>query len=166
PVYGGRNVTDNVTVRDGQPVADGHAPTWFTAVTPDFFSTMGFSILSGRDIGRPVARVTLTATRDVVVNEKFVRKFFPDRDPLGQVFYDSDDGDSTATPNRIVGVVRSAKYAGVRVPPEPMYFVQLADGDWPSLVLVVRTTAGASSVRLAMTRAITAAAPGIGQGDP
>ena len=166
PVYGGRSVTDNVTVRDGQPVADGRAQTWFAALTPDFFSAMGISILSGRDIGRPTGRTTLTATRDVVVNEKFVKRVFPDRNPLGQVFYDSDDGDSTATPNRVVGVVSSAKYAGVRVPPEPMYFVQLADGDWPFLVLVVRTTAGASSVRLAMTHAITAAAPGIGQGDP
>ena len=166
PLYGGRNVSDNVTVRDGQPAADGQSQTWFAAVTPDFFSSMGITILSGHDIGRPVARSVLTATRDVVVNEKFVKKFFPDRDPLGQVFYDSDDGDTTATPNRVVGVVSSAKYAGVRVPAEPMYFVQLADGDWPFLALVVRTTAGASSVRIAMTRAITAAAPGIGQGDP
>jgi predicted lysophospholipase L1 biosynthesis ABC-type transport system permease subunit len=100
------------------------------------------------------------------VNEKFAKKFFAGRQPLGQLFYDNDEGDSTKTPNRIVGVVGNAKYAGVRDPAEPMYFVPIADGDWPFLVLVVRATTKGSSVRRAMTQAITTVAPGIGQGDP
>src|SRR4029079_17332126 len=112
PVYGGRTTTDNVTVRDGQ--SNGDKRSYFAAVTPDFFSTMGISLLSGHDIARPTSGASRSETRDVVVNEKFAKKFFAGREPLGQLFYDNDEGDTVATPNRVVGVVGNAKYAGVR----------------------------------------------------
>jgi len=167
PVYGGRSVSDNVTVRDAQPVGGSDRDqTWFVGVTPDYFASMGIAIRDGHDVARPIPRFVSADTRDVVVNERFVKKYFPDRNPIGQLFYDSDEGDPSATPNRVVGVVGSAKFFDIRAPAEPMYFVPLNDGAFPLLVLVVRTSASASTVADGMRRAITAVAPGIGQGDP
>ena len=50
-------------------------------VAPDYFKTMGMPILYGRDFnGRDIVGQGKTA----IVDEFFVRRFFPDRDPIGQ----------------------------------------------------------------------------------
>ena len=165
PVYGGRGTFDNVTVRGAAPLGNDEAQAWFVGVTPGYFTTLGIPILEGRDIGPPIPG-PMPATRDVLVNERFAKKFFPGRDPIGRVFQDADDGDSTATEDRIVGVVGDAKFIDVRAEPQPMYFVPIADDGWPFLVLVVRPRRGAYAVGHDVARSITAAAPGIGQGDP
>ncbi|HEY2375239.1 MAG TPA: ABC transporter permease [Gemmatimonadaceae bacterium] len=163
PVYGGRSVSDNVSVRGQSGASD--VDTWFTAISPGYFTALGISLLAGRDVGPPVLGPA-PRLRDVVVNDRFVRRFFPQRDPVGQLFEDSDAGDTLVTENRIVGVVASAKFTDLRAAAEPMYFVPLSDERWPFLELVVRPSASASSVGPAMSRAIAAVAPGIAQGDP
>ncbi|HET7565071.1 MAG TPA: ABC transporter permease [Gemmatimonadaceae bacterium] len=165
PVYGGRSTFDNVTVRGATPLGSDDAKTSFTAVTPGYFLTLGIPILRGRDLGPP-ASGPAPATREVVVNERFAKKFFPNRDPIGQVFQDADEGDSTATVDRIVGIVGDAKFVGVRAAPEAMYFVPVSDGDWPFLVLVVRPRRAARTVAHEIAQSVAAVAPGIGEGDP
>ncbi|HEX6964278.1 MAG TPA: ADOP family duplicated permease [Gemmatimonadaceae bacterium] len=165
PVYGGRGSLDNVTVRGAPPLTGDDAQTWFVAVTPGYFATLGIPILQGRDLRAPSSG-PVPATREVLVNERFAKKFFPGRDPIGQVFQDADDGDSTATEDRIVGVVGDAKFIDVRSDPQPMYFVPVADGDWPFLVLVVRPSRAAGAVGHDIARSIAAVAPGIGESDP
>jgi putative ABC transport system permease protein len=165
PVYGGRTSADNVTVPGGQPPSDGDPSTVFVGVTPDYFESLGIPLLAGRDIGPPVARLAHDAVRDVVVNDLFVKKFFGARNPVGQVFRDADEGDTTFTQNRIIGVVAAAKFADARSPARPMYFVPINDGDWPFLVLVMRTT-GDATIAASAGRTISAVAPGIGRGEP
>jgi predicted permease len=164
PVYGGRTMADNVTVPGAAP-ADGDASTVFVGVTPDYFASLGIPILAGRDIGPPAATLARGAVRDVVVNDLFVRKFVGDRNPIGQVFHDADEGDTTFTENRVIGVVSAAKFADVRSPARPMYFVPINDGDWPFLVLVLRTSGDGTAIAASAGRAISAVAPGIGRGD-
>ena len=142
PVYGGRTLTDNVTVPGSQAPADGDASTIFVGVTPDYFASLGIPMLAGRDIGPPSATLARGAVREVVVNDLFVKKFLGDRNPLGRVSHDADEGDTTFTENRVIGVVGAAKFADVRTPARPMYFVPISDGDWPFLVLVMRTSGG------------------------
>jgi hypothetical protein len=137
----------------------------FVGVTPDYFESLGIPLLAGRDIGPPVARLAHDAVRDVVVNDLFVKKFFGARNPVGQVFRDADEGDTTFTQNRIIGVVAAAKFADARSPARPMYFVPINDGDWPFLVLVMRTT-GDATIAASAGRTISAVAPGIGRGEP
>jgi len=166
PIYGGRYVSDNVTVRGGQPLADGDAETWFAAVTPGYFESLGIPPIAGRDIDRSTALAAPISSRDVVVNDLFAKKFFPGRNAIGQVFDDRDNGDTVGTENRVIGVVGSAKFSGLRAPPTPMYFVPLTDHDWPFLVLVVRPQRGALGIEPVIARAITSVAPGIAHGDP
>jgi len=165
PVFGGRGVSDIVTTHGGATISGDDAMTWFTAVTPGYFDTMGMTLLAGRDIGAQDAGASRTATRDVVINEAFAKKFFPGRNSLGQSFRDADDGSNDATENRIVGIVANTKFRGLRTPAEPMYYVPVADGDFPFLVLVVRPRRNATGLAPWMGRAITAVAPGIAVGD-
>lgn len=161
PVYGGRTTYDNVVVRGGTPSSDGDPETLFTAVTTDYFSSLGMRLIEGRWIFTESSG----GTREAVVNEQFAKKFFPGRDVIGQVFEDSDDGDASATENRIIGVVGDARYGDVREPATPMYFVPVSDRDWPLLILVVRAAPGVV-VGAGVLRAITSVAPGIGLGEP
>lgn len=161
PVYGGRTTYDEVVVRGSAPPSDGDPETLFTAVTADYFSTLGMSLLEGRGTFTGSA----TGPREVVVNEQFAKKFFPGREAIGELFEDSDAGDSTSTENRIIGIVRGARYGEVRESARPMYYVSAADHDWPLLVLVVHAAPGAV-VGASVLRAITSVAPGIGLGEP
>jgi predicted permease len=164
PIYGGRSVSDNVRV-PGARDDDRDADTWFTAVTPDYFASLGMVFAGGRDIDGPVAGAS-AHTRNVIVNERFATKFFPNQYAVGQLFEDFDEGSTSVTENRVIGVVQSAKFTDLRAPTEPMYFVPLADDRWPFLVLVVRPSGNPATIGAAVSRAIAQVAPGIMVGDP
>ena len=165
PVYGGRGSADRIVVRGAAPGTDAEGQSaWFAAVSPGYFTSMGMSMRRGRDFSAATAAANAGAN-DVVVNERFARTFFPDRDPLGQLFDDVDDRDSVRT-NRVIGVVADAKYNGLREQAEPMYFVPVADGRWPFLVLVMRLGDVSAPVGAAVARVISGVAPGVSQGDP
>lgn len=165
PAHGGRGVSDNVTVPGTPPRGHDDAQTSFVGVTPGYFATLGIHVVEGRDLGPPMPGAA-ARRREAVVNRSFASKFFPGRDPIGEVFRDADDGDSTATEDRIVGVVGDAKFGDVRATPEPMFFVPIADADWPFLILVARTGVEAHAAGDGMARSLAAAAPGIGVGTP
>ncbi|HEX4682678.1 MAG TPA: ADOP family duplicated permease [Gemmatimonadaceae bacterium] len=165
PVYGGRGAFDEVTVRGSTARGDDDATTSFVGVTPGYFAALGIPILAGRDLG-PLAPGPLPRARDVVVNRRFAKKFFPGRDPIGRVFRDADPGDTSATEDRIVGLVADARFDGVRAEPRPMYFVSILDGDWPFLILVARPSGAPVAAGDAIAHAIAGAAPGIGTGEP
>ncbi|HZI42300.1 MAG TPA: ABC transporter permease [Gemmatimonadaceae bacterium] len=159
PVYGGRSVSDNVSV-PGAREGDDDANSWFVAVSPGYFSSLGMTLIAGQDIDRTVSGPSARA-RNVVVNDRFARKFFPNRDPIGQLFHDADEGSTDFTEDRVVGVVGSAKFGDLRAPTEPMYFVQIADDRWPFLVLIIRPMGNAAAVGSAVRGAIANVAPGI-----
>jgi len=77
-------------------------------VAPNYFATFGIPLLMGRDftfqdVGRP---------RVAIVNQTFVRYFFPDGNPIGK--HITFDGDTQ--PFEIVGVAGDAKSGDMREP--------------------------------------------------
>jgi predicted permease len=80
----------------------------FNGVGPGFFSTMGISLLAGRDITEDDAR---GAAKVAVVNQTFVRYFFGDKDPLGRRLSVGRSDEKNVT---IVGVVADGKAASLR----------------------------------------------------
>jgi MacB-like protein len=89
-------------------------------VSSGYFETLGQTLLRGRpflasnsDHSAPVA----------IVNQAFVRRFFPKDDPLDRRF----GMELPANPKtfRIAGVVRDAKYFDPRGEARPMFFVPL-----------------------------------------
>ena len=108
---------------------DGHAPpelnvnsgaSW-DRVSAGYFETIGQPVLRGRGI---TAADTHGAENIAVVNEAFVRRFFPNENPLDRHF--GIDLPVYARSYRIAGVVRDAKYTEASKPPMPMFFVPLA----------------------------------------
>lgn len=85
-------------------------------VGPDYFHVLGIPILRGRDIQDSDRR---GAQKVAVVNETFVKRFFPETDPLGH----SIGGTKPEQMFTIVGVAGDNKYTGVDEKPIPMAFV-------------------------------------------
>ncbi len=86
-------------------------------VSPRFFETIGQPMIRGRGF---TDQDTATSRLVAVVNQTFVKKFFPKEDPIGRHF--GTYLDKYAGSYEIVGVIADAKYTDVRGPVRPMYF--------------------------------------------
>jgi predicted permease len=81
----------------------GPVSTRFSEIGPDFFETLGASLVVGRDF---TAAERLGAPQVVIVNAPFVRRHFPGESPLGRSIRLA--GDASAAPGpwlEIIGVV-------------------------------------------------------------
>jgi putative ABC transport system permease protein len=101
-------------------------------VSPDYFKTMGMTILHGRPI---TAEDAPKAPSAVVVSEAFVRKYFPNQSPLGKQV---DIHDGAPEPRTIVGVVRDIHFVSLTEPPKPTFYVAAAQVATRRLQFVVR----------------------------
>jgi predicted permease len=86
-------------------------------VSPGFFQTVGQPIIRGRGF---TDADTATSQKVAVVNQRFVKKFFPNEDPIGRHFGIFEPKFSSTF--EIVGVVADAKYSSPREEVFPMYF--------------------------------------------
>jgi predicted permease len=86
-------------------------------VSPHFFETVGQPIIRGRGF---TEQDTATSQMAAVVNQAFVKKFFPHDDPIGHHF--GNNGQQFANSYEIVGVVADAKYNNPRGEFRPMFF--------------------------------------------
>jgi predicted permease len=104
----------------GDPTATQAEGVSWDRVSHQYFSTVGQNIVRGRDF----AESDSSASRPVaIVNESFVRKYFPNEDPIGKHF--GMDTARYASTFEIVGVARDAKYNDPDQPPAPMFFLPL-----------------------------------------
>ncbi len=90
-------------------------------VSPRFFEAVGQPVIRGRGF---TEADTANSQLVAVVNQAFVKKFFPGEDPLGKHFGIFDQKYAGAFV--IVGVVANAKYNNPRAEFRPMYFRPLA----------------------------------------
>jgi predicted permease len=115
----GNNWGEGVFIQ-GRPepgVNDQVGASWLR-VGPEFFDIAGHRVLRGRGIS---IHDTATATPVAVVNQAFVKRFFPKGDnPIGVHFGIS--GVESSSDFEIVGVVSDVKYNNVRNPVRAMYF--------------------------------------------
>jgi predicted permease len=90
-------------------------------VSPHYLDAIGQPVLRGRPIGE---RDDAGAPRVALVNQAFAHKYLAGKDPLGKRFGGAEPAASGEI--EIVGVVGDAKYNSPSRPPEPMYFLPLA----------------------------------------
>jgi predicted permease len=112
-------------------MVQGHPPPKFSEdsgaswdrITPGYFAALGEPVLRGRGFAEADNE---TAAPVAVVNETFVKRFFPHEDPMEKHF--GIDMPENAGTYRIVGIVRDAKYASWTMyrPALPMFYVPLA----------------------------------------
>ena len=79
PLAAGDSDTNFVIEGRPQPASPSDAPvTWYRTVSAGYFQAIGMTIVRGRGFA------PREAERSVVVNETFVRKYFPNEEPLGR----------------------------------------------------------------------------------
>ena len=97
---------------------EGRLNTSFNVVSPEYFDTMGMHFSAG---GGFDASTLQRKPAPAVINQEFARRFFPNRDPIGQVFA---IGRKWVAPKfQITGVVNDTKYRSLREVPPPIYYV-------------------------------------------
>jgi predicted permease len=136
----------------GQSVVpgDGPPPAVELTISPNYFGTLGISLLRGRlfsdaDRGR--------TDEILIINDAMARRYFPGRDPVGQKIQ-TGDADPKASWETIVGVVGDVKYSGLDTPPEPTLYKPYFEAGWTSLsremFIVIRTNADPKAVAPAL----------------
>jgi predicted permease len=115
-------------------------------VSPGLFETLRIPLRAGRGF---LPTDTGASPRVLVVNEALARTVFPGGSPLGQkvrLSYSCDTSGET-TLWEIVGVVGDVRHRSLELPPEPTYY--FPSGQFPSgsLVVYVRSGAGAAALR-------------------
>ena len=107
-------------------------------VTPGLFETLGIPFKRGRDISDADAR---TSQFVAVVSESFVKRYWPDADPMGRRFT------FAGAEREVVGVVGDVLFRGLETanPPPQVYLPsrQVEDGAWlfyAPKVLAIRTS--------------------------
>ncbi len=99
------------------PAPDANNNSSWDRLSPHFFETVGQSVVRGRGF---TEQDTATSRLVAVVNQAFVKKFFPNEDPIGRHFGTFDQ--KYAADYEIVGIVADAKYNNPRDPVRSMYF--------------------------------------------
>jgi predicted permease len=143
------NEWDSWITVDGYTPKPGETPDpYCNSVSQGYFKTMGIPLLRGRDFDdRHIRFEPPDPTYDgpphytvAVVNESWVKHYFGDREAIGRHFgFGIDPG--TKTPIEIIGVVKNAKYTGVRDEIQEQVFVPYLEGDFAGgSVVYVRTT--------------------------
>jgi putative ABC transport system permease protein len=132
PLEGGSNTSALVNDEVYDP-AQRRTSVERSSVTTGYFETMGIRLLRGRNL-TPADDMSKTGILGVVVNQAFVDKAWPDKDPIGQVFRANQAKDPWYTAT-VVGVVENVRQwnATAKVQPE-MYTTP--PGHWGNTVYI------------------------------
>lgn len=100
-----------------EPGPNAHNGSSWDRVSTHFFETVGQPVIRGRDF---TDQDTASSQMVAIVNQTFVKKFFPNEDPIGHHF--GNDGQQFAGSYEIVGVVADAKYNNPRGEFRPYFY--------------------------------------------
>jgi predicted permease len=115
------NWSEDVAVEGkGDPTPGEESSSSWDRVSRNYFATVGQSIVRGRDFDQSDNQGSRPVT---IVNQEFVKRFYPNEDPLGRHF--GMNNSKFAGDYEIVGVVRDAKYIDPEKPARPMFFLPL-----------------------------------------
>lgn len=121
-------------------------------VSERFFETTDILILRGRDF---TTEDNHTAPMVAIANEAAVRRFWPDRSPIGatlRFFGDTAD-------RAIVGVARDIANRGLREAPEPAIYVPIYQDSVTTATLNIRTLEDAGALSDPLVRELSAFRP-------
>ncbi len=129
------NQSSNFQIIDQPPFPQGQEPDAQVRVaTPDYFEAIGTSLRKGRLFK---AQDDAKATRVVLINEAFAKRFLPGQEPIGQRV---NFGGSEKETQEIIGVVADVKNDDLDEAVDPIAYSPYAQNVWLSMNLVVRST--------------------------
>lgn len=155
----------NIAGRPNNSGLDYPYDTSLFLVGSEFFPTMGVPVTQGRNF---TARDDAKATPVVMVNEAFVRKFFPDENPLGRRINPTILAEDGPIPMReIIGVVADIRSRGLtrNIRPEVyLHFPQCPSST--AIGLLIRTPGDPMALVNAIREEITRLDPNVAVSDP
>jgi len=155
------NWLDSFEIEGRVPSSDNQSPSAnFIPVGPNYFETVSVQLVAGR-------KFTALDDQDhpgvAIVNESFVKHYFPNENALGQRLRPSPPAriwrNQRLTSFEIVGLVRDVKLAGLEAPSEPAYYLPAAQAPLGDMTLLVRTTTDPLSVVGAVRGAVLSIDP-------
>jgi predicted permease len=118
-LFSGTESADGIVVEGFTPNREQDAVAYNDTVGPNYFSTIGVSLLLGRDIG---PQDTATSPRVVVINETMAKFYFKDANPMGRhIAVDDDQWRDKAF--EIIGVARDVRDHGIRAEVERRFYM-------------------------------------------
>ncbi len=123
-----------------QYMLEGEQPedeTTLRAISPGYLQTVGVPLLAGRDLS---VADRADAPPVALVNQAFVRRWYPDADPLGKKvqFF--------GQLREIVGVVGDVRFAGLAEDLQPAIYPPLAQAPFSGFSVLARTSAEPAQV--------------------
>jgi len=117
PLLGRIMINSDISINGAPP-----SPTsaFFLNVSPGWLSTMKIPLASGRDF-----RPQDTSPGAAIVNETFVKTFFPGQSPIGRTF----ERGANQPLNKIVGVTPDVPYHDLREPNRAVFYVPFDEID-------------------------------------
>ena len=131
----------------------------YTAVSGDYFRTMGTRIIAGRPLGD---QDRVGAAQTVVVSRTTARVLWPGERAVGKCVY---IGKPDSVPCReVVGVAEDVHWSGVRAEPRMMLYAPLAQAGFelPLRALLVRPAGDPAATSRAVQQALLDEAPRVG----
>jgi len=117
PLLGRIAINSDISINGAPPSP---TPAFFLSVSPGWFSTMKIPLVSGRDF-----RPQDTSPGAAIVNETFVKTFFPGQDPIGRTF----ERGANQPLYQIVGVTPDVPYRELREPSRAVFYIPFAEID-------------------------------------
>jgi len=132
----------------------------FNSVSADYFRTMGTPMLNGRTFN---AQDTVASEKVAIVTEGFARKYFPNQNPVGEVFQIEEGLGQPRPYFHIVGVVKDTKYTNLREEFIPLAFFSTSQEAEPDsgLQVVMRSAAPLATTTAEVSAAVASFSPAI-----
>ncbi len=144
--YGSYSSTP-VAVDGYQPPPEEQPIVEYNEVGPDYFTTLGIPLVSGRQFTRADdERAALVA----VVNETMAAKYWPGRNPIGERLQVKGRW------MQVVGMAKDSKYQSVRETPKPFFYVPLRQNFSRGAGLYIRTPLSPETMASALMREVHA----------
>jgi hypothetical protein len=129
---------------DDAPLVNGRGNDMpYITVDDHYFSTLGVTVSRGRTFD---SRDRGGRMDTAVVNETFVRRYFPDREPIGRRVRRLSDRKLV----EIIGVVGDGKYEDIDEAPVPLMYLSLAQQDAPIVTVIARSSDPSDTVMVAL----------------
>ena len=105
-------------------------------VSPGYIREMGLALIRGRDLD---SRAAFGTPGEVVVNEAFVRRHFPDKDPVGKRIERQPWWPGQPASWEVVGVVANERFRGLAEEADPATYFPHAQFPMNEMYVLVRT---------------------------
>ena len=149
---GRSDIFNSFQIAGRAPFAPGerHSGRSYT-VSPEYFRVLSVPLRRGRAFEAADGK---NANPVIIVNEAFVRRYFPEQEPLGQhVILESDDNNKPLPPREVVGVVGNVRFQSFKDEEQPEYYIPFEQSPSAVTQVVVRAKGEDAAALTAPVRA-------------